>query len=162
MANLQQQQAAPKKIRRREQMQLALTLRKKGASYEELHNQLGVSKATAHRLVQAALAELDKELAESAAEVRRLMLETLDTAKVKVMGRIERGDMNAVHKLVLLEERRAKLLGLDAPAKVAQTTPEGEALPPALDLSKLSDEQLAQLESIYAAAGATATEAVSA
>jgi hypothetical protein len=48
-------------------------------------------------------------------------------------------------------ERRAKLLGLDAPIKTAQTTPDGEALPPALDLSKLTDEQLAALDAIYAA-----------
>jgi type II secretory pathway component PulF len=54
-------------------------------------------------------------------------------------------------------ERRAKLLGLEAPQKIAQTTPEGNALPTALDLSKLTDAELAEMKRLYEKAGAVAT-----
>jgi hypothetical protein len=45
---------------------------------------------------------------------------------------------------------------LDAPTKLAQTTPDGEQLPPALDLSKLSSEELEQFHALYVKAGADA------
>jgi hypothetical protein len=46
-------------------------------------------------------------------------------------------------------ERRAKLLGLDASQKVAQTNPAGDETSPALDLSKLTDGELTAMEVLY-------------
>jgi hypothetical protein len=51
--------------------------------------------------------------------------------------------------LLRIEQRRAALRGLDAPTLVAPTMPDGSAMPPALDLSKLSADQLEALEAIY-------------
>jgi hypothetical protein len=51
--------------------------------------------------------------------------------------------------LLRIEQRRAALRGLDAPTLVAPTMPDGSAMPPALDLSKLSTDQLEALEAIY-------------
>jgi hypothetical protein len=146
------QQASGQKISRAMKIQQALELRRDGLGFFEIGRKMGLSKSQVHRLVLAGLAELNKTLKETADEVRRLSLERLDFAAAAAISRIStKKDMNAVQKLVLVEERRARLLGLDAPLKTAQTTPDGDALPPALDLSKLTDEQLAALDAIYAA-----------
>jgi hypothetical protein len=149
------QRAKPKRIRNREQVQKALDLRKNGASYQLIASRLAISKSTAHALVLSGLQELNKDLLETADEVRRLTLERLDAATVKVMGKIGKGDMNAVSKLVLIEERRSKLLGLDAPTKLAQTTPEGEAVEP-YDFSKLTDSELKEMIRLYEKMGSSA------
>lgn len=54
-------------------------------------------------------------------------------------------------------DRRCKLLGLDAPLKVASTTPDGKQAAPGvmlLDLTRLTDEQLDQLDRMRNAANA--------
>jgi len=39
---------------------------------------------------------------------------------------VSAGDTHAIDTMLRIEARRAKLLGLDAPSKVEQSTPEGE------------------------------------
>jgi hypothetical protein len=49
----------------------------------------------------------------------------LDHAMIAIMPKIESGDVASIETMIRLEARRARLLGLDAPAKVAPTTPDG-------------------------------------
>lgn len=58
-------------------------------------------------------------------------------------------DLDVVLKAI--KEEKA-LLGVDAPLKVAPTTPEGKALPMGMDLSRLTLDQLEALEGIVKAA----------
>jgi len=104
----------------------ALNLRKAGASYRAIAQQLGVDVSTAWSDVQAELGAL-RALATTAAEdVRALELQRLDalTAGLFVKATQQGGDARAVMALVRVSDRRAKLLGLDAPVKVQPVAPE--------------------------------------
>ena len=115
----------------------ALTLRSRGMTYQQIADHLGISKGSAHEAVQKGLAEI---VAEPAAAVRELELVRLDTLYQAATGVLERehvtvsngrvvtleGEplpddgpvLQAVDRLLRISERRAKLLGLDAPSRV--------------------------------------------
>ncbi len=137
-------------MKHKERIQQALDLRMSSKSYSEIAKTMGCSKHTAHNLVMKGLAELEAKTKEKAEQVRQMEVMRVDAIIESLWE--NRGVPRASEVILKAQERRARLLGLDAPAKVAQTTPDGKDLPPALDLSKLSDEQLATLEAIYAAA----------
>lgn len=139
-----------KRIRNRVQVQTALDLRYGGASFNGIGKAMNISKTRAYQLVTDALAEIDEELKDTAARARLIELGRLDSVVLAHWN--SRANPRNAEILLKAGERRARLLGLDAPAKIAQTTPDGDGLPPALDLSKLTDEQLAALDAIYAAA----------
>lgn len=116
----------------------AARLRARGRSYLAIATELGyVDHAGARKAVQRALVAI---VAEPAEEVRALQLEQLDrltAAALAVLernhvtvshGRIIRDDedkpllddgpvLTAIDRLLKIQERRAKLLGLDAPAR---------------------------------------------
>lgn len=112
---------------RRERAADALRLRKLGHSYEDIAEQLEISKTRAYEDVQEALREITAEPAE---EVRKMELERLDGLLLRLnreIGRIDtaRNDetiepkdaAGAIVKLagqiLNIQERRAKLLGLE-------------------------------------------------
>jgi len=148
------QKVSKARIGNRVQMQRALDLRSTGASYDGIGRGMGISKTRAYQLVTAALADLDEELKAMADGLRALELLRLDAIAYAHWER--RDNPRNADVILKVMERRAKLLGLDAPTKVAQTTPDGDALPPALDLSKLTDAELAEMKRLYEKAGAVA------
>jgi len=93
----------------------ALRLRVAGTTYEKIADALEIGLATAHNDVQVMLAERREQAAEDADEIRDLELDRLDRAIVLVLKQIEKGNLGAVDRLVKLNERRCKMLGLDAP-----------------------------------------------
>jgi hypothetical protein len=102
----------------------ALQLRKAGASYDTIAEHLGYrGKQGAHKAVMAALRNSVREPAE---EYKRLELERLDVAQVALWRQVQAGNLGAIDRLLKIMERRARLLGLDAPTKVAPTDPSGE------------------------------------
>lgn len=103
-----------KSLTRREQ---AVALRVQGLSYLEIGRRMSITKQTAHSLVTKGLQETARRMAEDAEDVRQIELDRLDLAIALVMERVKKKDLAAVERLVRLEERRAKLLGLDAPDK---------------------------------------------
>jgi hypothetical protein len=126
-----------------ERRQQALILRKAGASYRAIGDRLGISEAQAHRDVQAALRALAELELSSAAEYRALELERLDGLLLEASrilrtehpyvsgGKVLRGltddgpKLAAIDRLLRISESRRKLLGLDAPQKIAPTNPDG-------------------------------------
>lgn len=146
------QKAGKKRIRNREQVGQALELRKAGASYQAIADALGFkAKSRAHALVMEGLEDLEATVRESAADLRRMEMERLDAITLSLWK--GRGNPRVADTLLRISERRARLTGLDAPTLVAPTTPTGEALPVGgLDLSRLTTEQLEQLEAIHKAA----------
>jgi hypothetical protein len=113
----------------------ALELRKGGATFEQIGKTLDVSTATAYSYVMEALKET---LREPADELRTLELERIDRLALalwpravgereSVDGRIvvHPADLRAVDRVVKLMERRAALLGLDAPQKLEQSGSNG-------------------------------------
>lgn len=108
----------------------ALRLRREGHTIREISRRLGCSVGRAHQLIQEAIAAIPQENAEA---VRVLELQRIDRMlrglcrrrEVDEDGRVTGrpglaylGEPKAVAAAVKLMERRAKLLGLDAPAKV--------------------------------------------
>lgn len=99
----------------------ALKLRTQGMSYRDIASRLGISVAMAHRDVSEALAAIPKHSAE---ELRRSEQALLDELQAVLMAQVHdpassrTTQRKAVETLVRVSERRAKLLGLDAPARM--------------------------------------------
>jgi len=129
-----------------------LALRRRCWSYRRIASALGISKNTALRVVHAYLAEIASETKCNAELLRSAEIDRIDSCIAAVWDQVEQGHLGAVDRVVRLGERRAKLLGLDMPTKIAPTTPEGDEpyRAPAADLSKLSVEELRQLRGLRA------------
>lgn len=100
----------------------ALELRKAGLTYDQIAERIGISRSQAHGYVTKALNALDAKAAETAEQLRRLEVERIDKMLsglwLRAVGtRDVPSDPLVVDRVVKLMERRARLLGLDAPAK---------------------------------------------
>ncbi len=104
----------------------AWEFRKMGASYEAIGKKLGVSHEAVRRYIQQSLDRLKADELKDAAEWRRLELARLDDLLIALPPRALRGELAVVDRVLRIQERRARLLGLDAPSKVALTDPSGE------------------------------------
>jgi predicted DNA-binding protein (UPF0251 family) len=95
----------------------ALKLRSLGYTYQRIADHMGCSKQTAHARVQRALAAIP---AEAVDEFRRLEMERLDLVLNVAMDKAmsaDKGALFAVDRVIAIMDRRAKLMGLDAPQK---------------------------------------------
>lgn len=111
-----------------ERRQRALDLRKAALSYRAIGKALGVSEFQAHTDVKTALAELKELEHESAEELRSIELERLDAMQAVMQQKALKGDAGAVDRVLRIMERRAKLLGMDAPVKQEITGKDGGAI----------------------------------
>jgi hypothetical protein len=106
----------------------AFELRKAGKTYDEIARELGYSNRGAAQ--KAVMGTMRKLLSEPAEEVRKMELARLDTMFADLWNARARtndkGDPTTVDRLLRIMERRAKLLGLDAPTKISPTDPTGE------------------------------------
>lgn len=93
----------------------ALRLRAAGATFQEIADGLGYSSVSgAHKAVVSALRET---LQEPSDELRRLESDRLRAMMAAVWPRVEGGDLHAIDRALRIQERLARLLGLDAPAR---------------------------------------------
>lgn len=105
------------------QEEQVIDLRKAGHSIREVAEVLHISKSTVQRRQDAALSRIpvnDRE------ELRKLEVLRLDRYLAALDTRVQTGDAQAIQAALRVADRRAKLLGLDAPtvveATVTQTT----------------------------------------
>src|SRR3990172_1602421 len=109
--------SSPKMLAKRERMYAALDLRKAGRTYEEIAQALGYAdRSTAYQAVMAALKSLPAQTAE---EMRKLDGERLDQLLAAVWPRAASGDPAGVDAALRILARRARLMGLDLPAKLS-------------------------------------------
>lgn len=102
-------------LAKNEKHRQALELRKAGASYELIAEKLGYSHPSgAHKAVTSAL---QKTLREPADDLRNLELDRLDAMMLALWQQARQGNQGAVDRILRIMERRAKLLGIDAPTK---------------------------------------------
>jgi len=101
----------------KERREHALRLRIGGMTFQQIGNQLGITFQSAHALVVHALDDLSKKCAENAEQLRGIELQRLDVAQAAIWGKVINGDTVAITCLLRILERRARLLGLDAPVK---------------------------------------------
>lgn len=125
--------ATPKRVtrKRRERIAKVMSLREIGLSYEEIANQLNISKSTAHADVNDGL---NLAITEPAEHVRKLELRRLDQLNKTAMsialdGQYEHSArLNAVDRVLRVQDRRAKLLGLDKQTPTQNTDNVAEIL----------------------------------
>jgi len=95
-------------------------MRSRGYTYQQIADNMGCSKPTAYARVQRALAAIPAEAAE---EYRRLENDRLDTLQAIAMHEaMTKKSMQAIDRVLHIMDRRAKLLGLDAPTKTEVIT----------------------------------------
>lgn len=96
----------------------ALDMRLTGKSYQEIGDELGVSYVTAYNDCKKLLARYEDQLKPNVEHVRRMERNRLDKMLSSIWPRVEAGDDNAIDKALKIMERRAKIQGLDMPARV--------------------------------------------
>jgi hypothetical protein len=102
----------------------ALELRKAGASYREIAKALAVDTHTAWADVAAELVAIRDQTVEQAQELRALELERLDGMTAGLWPQVREGSPPAVSAAVRVSERRARLLGPDAPVTTKTNSPD--------------------------------------
>jgi hypothetical protein len=117
------QKVHPRAVRTAQQMRQALELRKGGASYLEIGEALGSEKTRAYNIAMLAVDDYKGAIREDAAIVRQLELERLDSMQMGLWP--QRKNPRVVDTLLRIAERRARLLGLDAPVRTALTDADG-------------------------------------
>lgn len=133
-----------------ERRRRAVALRIAGASFEQIGEQLGITRQSAHALVVNALDEIAKQTAESAEQLRQMELQRLDALQAALWADAMRGDEQKIDRVLKIMAQRAKLLGLNAPELFAPTDPTGKN-----EYSGLSDgERLTKLAALLDAARA--------
>ena len=113
---LAQNPGSKKGLKAHERQLLALDFRKKGYTYDQIAEAVGYrGRAGAYKAVMSAL---KKTLQEPADEVRKMELERLDVMMKALWPWLEAGSTPHIAQMLKVMERRAKLLGLDAPAPI--------------------------------------------
>ena len=96
-------------------------MRKQSYTYREIAQRLGVPVASAYRYVNDHWQEISDATDEVAELVRDLELEKLDRLERILSPKVDADNMDVslriVDRLLRIQERRAKLLGLEAPQK---------------------------------------------
>lgn len=112
----------PNKIRKIEQAETALKLRISGATYEQIAQQLEVTRSRAYAVVSNALALRREECEELSLELRLIEAERLNDLQLRLKSQMtdEQGLINppVVGLLLKVMERRAKMFGLDTPPTI--------------------------------------------
>lgn len=114
-----QSKTAPATVEKLRRQQKALLLRRSGMSFEAIGQRLGISKSRAHALVQLGLQDAREQIVMQSDELRTEEISRLDGMLDKVYAKAAKGDLQAVDRVLKIGERRAKLLGLDAPVRTA-------------------------------------------
>lgn len=125
------QKTSPQTAKAKIKAAKALEARMEGKTFEVIAGEVGYnSPQAAHDAVKRALKAIIREPGE---ELIKLELERLDTLWGIQYLTAQAGDVQAMAACMKIMERRAKLLGLDAPVK-NETKAEITATVPALDL----------------------------
>ena len=122
----------------------ALELRKAGATYQAIADQLGYAQAKgAYKAVTSALKATLKEPAE---ELRTLEALRLDAALLAIWRRVTKGDDKAIDRLLGIMKRRMELFGLAAAKRQELSGLIATLSARDLNLKRLTAEELAELE----------------
>lgn len=114
--------SAAKAITKDERQIVSLRLRQQGKAYRDIAAKTGVSLRQAFDDVNAALEELKAVTEVEAEKLRALEVARLDAIMEKVYEAAVRGNLTAVDRYIKIAERRARLLGIDAPARTDFTS----------------------------------------
>lgn len=126
-----------------------------GYTLQQIADHLGITKQSVHEHVKAVISSDHEATKELAAEYREIELQRLEALHQAYSGTAAGGDDKAASVVLKAADQRAKLLGLYV-TKTEVTGANGGAIKTEAsvgpDLSKLTDDQLAQLNLILSAA----------
>lgn len=97
-----------------------MEMRRKALSYQTIAQKLGISVSNAHELAKRGLEALRASNLDTAEQLRGEMLAQIDWALEMLIPGVEAGKPFAIEKFFAGLDRKAKLLGLDAPTNVNQ------------------------------------------
>lgn len=130
------------RARKLERQVKALELRRMGKGYAEIARTLGIGKSQAHRLVQAGLQDARDQIKAQADDLRAEEISRLDGMLAGLWPDARKGSHGAVDRVLRIMERRSRLLGLDAPVRLAHAgDPDGPPIK-AEAVHTLTDEEL--------------------
>ncbi|MCL5942763.1 MAG: hypothetical protein M1325_04475 [Actinobacteria bacterium] len=119
-----QSQASARRALARKREADALELRLGGATYEQIAARLGYKNRSG--ALRAVLRSLDRLIEPQEVEqLRRLELERLDRLLLGIWYSAVHGEAQAIDRVLKILERRARLLGLDAPVRQEHSGPGG-------------------------------------
>ena len=118
---------APRRLTAAERRREAVRLRREGETLDRIADELGCSRPAVIKHIRTALADLAESTQAETVEWRAIELERLDALQRAIWDKAMDGDVAAIDRMLRIMERRSKLLALDAPTKIATTTPDGEA-----------------------------------
>lgn len=95
----------------------AFKLRQAGYTQQEIADQLGIHQTVVSDYLKDSYEKLREEQAEESKHYARLDMSRLDNLLKALQAGVERGESRAISTAIKVLERRAKLLGLDAPTK---------------------------------------------
>jgi len=96
---------------------LALSMRKQGYYYTNIAERLGITEGRAYQMVTEEMNRLKNERHESAESMRILHLHQMDDMINTLWPEVIKGKTAAMDRILKIQERQAKLLGMDAPEK---------------------------------------------
>jgi len=145
-------------VRRAEIMQYAVAGQ---SNYEEIAQAMlkkhgvtllprGFDRRYVFKDIQRELERVNEDMGEDTLKYKLLQTQRLDAMLTAMLPKALRGDYGAVDRVLRIEDRRAKLWGLDSPTKVAPVTPDGKESYQPLNLENLTDAELERLGSIFA------------
>lgn len=102
-----------------------LELRRSGSTLDLIGQAMGITRQRVHAVLKSELARTAAESAADADLLRALEVERLDCLLHGIWERAQSGNLDAVDRALKIAARRAALLGLDRPVKIAPTTPDG-------------------------------------
>jgi hypothetical protein len=126
---------------------------------EEASEDIAAIKARELHKLDRMESEAWREWERSRVPHRKLVMEGGKVTRVEKSG--QTGDPRYLQAIMGIQDRRSRLLGLDAPVKFAPTTPEGQGLNLRVhdgggyDLSQLTDPELLQLRDLQTKARRT-------
>ncbi|MGI9273858.1 MAG: sigma factor-like helix-turn-helix DNA-binding protein [Endozoicomonas sp.] len=118
-----------KRIKAKDLQRKAIELRTLGLSYQQIGDQLGVTKSAAYKAVSKSLQDIEEETHKLAKLNKTLDLQRLDWIIREAMKLALKGDLHAMDRIMKAIDRRMKIYGFEAPQKIAYTTPDGEEAP---------------------------------
>lgn len=131
---------SPSQIQIDERHIAAVNLRKSGATYQEIANELGFAGTSgAEYAVRSAL---EKTMSQPADELRDLELARLNEMQMGLWSAAISGDTDSVNTVLRLMERRARLLGLDAKTSPLMNVVVSNAVAGNIDFSGMTNDEL--------------------
>jgi hypothetical protein len=101
-------------------------MRRAGYTIREIAGQIGVSKSEVGRLVKDALGDYQVRNQDQVDEYVALETGRIEAIMRAFMPKAQTGNASAADVVLKAHDRLAKMHGMDAPSKIAPTTPDGK------------------------------------